>query len=136
MSLSSDRACEANRDAHLCRHYDALTRYLSDGRLPIDNGLTERLFRRVAIVRKNALFVGSHDGGRRAAVLFSILGSCELLGVNPVAYLSDILPRLARGLSVATDLPALMPAAWILDHHEVRVSAMHVQRYTDFGADA
>jgi hypothetical protein len=58
---------------YILRHYDALTRYLDDGRIPIDNGLVERLFRRVATVRKNALFVGSHDGGRRAAVCSRII---------------------------------------------------------------
>ncbi len=103
----------------MLRHYDALTRHLDDGRIPIDNGLVERLFRRVAIVRKNALFVGSHDGGRRAAVLFSILTTCELLGLNPEAYLAGILPRLARGIRLAQDLPGLMPAAWLAANPDV-----------------
>jgi transposase len=117
---------------YLLKHYDALTRYLSDGRIPIDNGLTERLFRRIAIVRKNALFVGSHDGGRRAAVIFSILATCELLGINPAMYLADILPTLARGLSIEVDLPPLMPAAWIDAHPEARVPRMNVQLVTEF----
>lgn len=120
---------------YLLRHYEALTRYLTDGRLPIDNGLIERLFRRVAIMRRNALFVGSHDGGRRAATLFSLLGTCELLGLDPVAYLSDLLPRLARGISIATDLPDLMPAAWLARHPEARVARLNVQRVTDFADD-
>jgi transposase len=117
---------------YLLRHYAALTRYLTDGRIPIDNGLTERLFRRVAIVRKNALFVGSHDGGRRAAVLFSIFATCELLGVNPAAYLADVLPRLARGIALATDLPALMPAAWLERHPDASVTTLNVRRVTAF----
>jgi len=136
--------CEAVRDTgppssllvvaanYLLRHYEALTRYLSDGRIPIDNGLTERLFRRIAIVRRNALFVGSHDGGRRAAVFFSILGTCELLGINPAAYLTDVLPRLARGIRIAKDLPSLMPAAWIEAHPEARVPALNARRVTEF----
>jgi transposase len=121
---------------YLLRNYDALTRYLGDGRIPIDNGLTERLFRRIAIVRRNALFVGSHDGGRRAAVLFSIFGTCELLGINPAAYVADVLPRLARGISIAQDLPALMPAAWIDAHAGARVPALNVRRVTEFADDA
>ena len=116
---------------YVLRHYDALTRYLADGRIPIDNGLTERLFRRVAIMRRNALFVGSHDGGRRAAVLFSIFATCELLGINPAAYLADVLPRLARGITIATDLPDLMPAAWIERHPDARVKPLNVRRLTD-----
>ncbi|MCA9619323.1 MAG: IS66 family transposase, partial [Myxococcales bacterium] len=120
---------------YLLRHYDALTRYLTDGRLPIDNGLVERLFRRVAVVRKNALFVGSHDGGRRAAVLFSILGTCELIGLEPVAYLSDVLPKLARGITIATDMPDLMPAAWLARHPEASVPRLNVPRLTEFQDD-
>ncbi len=120
---------------YLLRHYEALTCYLTDGRLPIDNGLIERLFRRVAVVRKNALFVGSHDGGRRAATLFSVLGTCELIGLDPVAYLSNVLPRLARGISITADLPDLMPAAWLERHPEARVPRLNVQRVTDFADD-
>jgi len=117
---------------YLLRHYEALTRYLDDGRIPVDNGLVERLFRRVATVRKNALFVGSHDGGRRAAVLFSILTTCELLGLNPEAYLAGVLPQLARGIRLAQDLPALMPAAWLAANPEAAVPALNVQRVSRF----
>ena len=117
---------------YILRHYDALTRYLDDGRIPIDNGLVERLFRRVATVRKNALFVGSHDGGRRAAVIFSILTTCELLGLNPEAYLADVLPTLARGIRLAEDLPALMPAAWLAAHPDAAVPALNVQHVSRF----
>ena len=119
---------------YILRHYEALTRYLTDGRIPIDNGLVERLFRRVAIMRKNALFVGSHDGGRRAAVIFSILTTCELIGLNPEAYLADVLPRLARGISLADDLPALMPHAWLEAHPDAAVPAMNVQRVSRYDA--
>jgi len=117
---------------YILRHYEAITRYLTDGRIPIDNGLVERLFRRVATVRKNALFVGSHDGGRRAAVIFSILTTCELIGLNPEAYLADILPRLSRGIRLADDLPALMPHAWLEAHPEAAVPAMNIQRVSRF----
>ncbi len=120
---------------YLLRHYDAITRYLTDGRIPLDNGLVERLFRRVAIVRKNALFVGSHDGGRRAAVIFSVLTTCELIGLNPEAYLADILPRLSRGICLADDLPALMPHAWLAAHPEAAVPAMNIQLVSRFDDD-
>ncbi len=117
---------------YIINHYDALTRYLDDGSIPIDNGLVERLFRRIATVRKNALFVGSHDGGRRAAVIFSILTTCEIIGLNPEAYLADVLPRLARGIRIAEDLPALMPAAWLADNPDAAIPAMNVQKVSTF----
>ena len=94
-------------------HEDALMRFLDDGALPIDNGMVERLHRIVAVTRKNFLFAGSHAGGERAAIAYSIIASCELAGVNPIEYLADILPKLARGgIVVATDIPPMLPAAW------------------------
>lgn len=101
--------------AYLINHQVALMRFLEDGAFPIDNGLVERLHRRPAIGRRNFLFVGSHAGGERAAIAYSILGTCRLLGLNPVAYLSDIVPALARGVE-REDLAALMPKAWLLAH--------------------
>ena len=100
------------------RHEIALRRFLADGRIPIDNGAVERMHRRPAIVRKNMLFAGSHDGARRAAVMFSIFATCELLGVNPALYLADVFPKLARGISIRHDLPALMPGPWLARNPE------------------
>jgi transposase len=93
-------------------HKAALTRFLDDGEMPIDNGVVERLHRVPAITRRNFLFVGSHNGGHRAAVAYSILASCEMADVNPAEYLADVLPKLARGIVVARDVPAMLPAAW------------------------
>ena len=89
----------------------ALTRFLDDGALPIDNGIVERLHRRPAIGRRNYLFAGSHAGAERAAIAYSVCATCSLLGINPVEYLADVLPRLARGVS-EQELVALTPAAW------------------------
>jgi hypothetical protein len=97
---------------YLLNHRVALTRYLDDGILPIDNGIVERLHRRPAITRRNFLFAGSHAGAERAAIAYSMLASCEIAEVNPVEYLADILPRLARGVVIARDIPAMTPAAW------------------------
>lgn len=89
-----------------------LRRYLDDGRLPIDNGIVERLHRLPAIGRRNFLYAASYAGGERAAIAYSLIASCELVGVNPEAYLADVLPRLQRdGLKLA-DVPAMLPAAW------------------------
>jgi hypothetical protein len=95
---------------YLINHRVALTRFLDDGILPIDNGIVERLHRMPAITRKNFLFAGSHAGAERAAIAYSILGSCALVDVNPIDYLADVLPRLARGIVVARDVPLMLPA--------------------------
>lgn len=97
---------------YLLNHQIALTRFVQDGRLPIDNGIVERLHRRPALGRRNYLFAGSHTGAKRAAIAYSILSTCHLVGINPTEYLADILPRLSRTIVIARDLPPLMPAAW------------------------
>ena len=89
---------------------------MAAGVFPIDNGIVERLHRRPAIGRRNFLFAGSHAGAERAAIAYSVLASCHLAGVNPNDYLADVLPRLARGgISVARDIPPMLPAAWKRD---------------------
>jgi len=98
---------------YLLNHQIALTRFLDHGDLPIDNGIVERMHRIPAVTRKNFLFAGSHAGAERAAIVYSIIASCILAGVDPVAYLADVLPKLARdGLVLKRDVPALLPAAW------------------------
>ena len=96
---------------YMLNHHVALGRFLTDGVIPIDNGPAERLHVRCAIARKNFLFAGSDDGGERAAIAFTILGSCRLVGVNPLEYLADVLPILTRDIRLA-DMPALLPVHW------------------------
>lgn len=96
---------------YMTNHKVALGRFLEDGVIPIDNGIVERLHVRAALTRKNYLFAGSDTGGERAAIAYTILGCCRLAGVNPVEYLTDVLPRLARGVRLR-DVPAMLPAAW------------------------
>jgi hypothetical protein len=96
---------------YLTNHEIALRRFMEDGVIPIDNGIVERLHVRAALTRKNFLFAGSDAGGERAAIAYTILGCCQLAGVNPVEYLRDVLPRLARKVRLA-DVPDLMPARW------------------------
>lgn len=90
--------------------WTALQRYLEDGRLAIDNNATERSLRGVAVGRKNWLFTGSEAGGRRAAVLYSIVESCRRLHLDPFAYIRDVLPRLSSHL--AREVEQLTPAGW------------------------
>jgi transposase len=76
-------------------HWRALTRFLDDGLLEIDNS-AERALRCVAMGRKNYLFAGSDSGGERAAVLYSLIGSAKLNGLDPERYLRSVLSRIAE----------------------------------------
>jgi len=75
--------------------WSALLRFCEDGRVEMDNNAAERALRAVALGRKNYLFGGSDAGGERAAAIYSLLGSVELNGVDPEAYLSSVLRRIA-----------------------------------------
>ncbi len=75
--------------------WEALNRYLEDGRLDIDNNASERAIRAVAIGRKNWLFAGSHEGAKRTALIYSLVGSCRLLKIDPFEYLRDVIDRTA-----------------------------------------
>src|ERR1022692_1599018 len=75
--------------------WPALTRYCADGRLEIDNNAAERALRVVALGRKNYLFAGSDTGGERAASIYSLIGSAKLNGLDPEAYLREVLTRIA-----------------------------------------
>ena len=91
--------------------WGALTRFLEDARLKLDNNAAERQLRRVAVGRKNWLFAGSDEGAERACVLYSLVASCKLHGVNPWEYLRDILLRI--GEHPARDVLALSPKGWM-----------------------
>ena len=75
--------------------WEALTRYVEDGSLEIDNNAAERALRAVALGRKNYLFAGSDAGGERAATLYSLIGTAKLNGLDPEAYLRNVLSRIA-----------------------------------------
>jgi transposase len=75
--------------------WDALTRYIEDGHVEIDNNAAERSLRGVALGRKNYLFAGSDAGGERAAAIYSLVGSAKLNGLDPEAYLREVLTRIA-----------------------------------------
>jgi transposase len=74
--------------------FDRLMLYTSNGKLEIDNNLVENAIRPVAIGRKNYLFAGSHNGARRAAMLYSFLGTCKINDVNPFEWLRNTLEKI------------------------------------------
>ena len=75
--------------------WPSLARYAEDGRIEIDNNAAERALRAVAIGRKNYLFAGSDAGGKRAAAIYSLIGTAKLNGINPQAYLREVLTNIA-----------------------------------------
>ena len=93
------------------KRWAALTRYCDDGRLEIDNLIAERALRGVAIGRRNWLFAGSQTGGERAAAIYSIIQTCKLNSVEPFAYITDVMQKIAEGWPNAR-IDELMPWAW------------------------
>jgi hypothetical protein len=91
-------------------NWTALVRYTEAGFLSIDNNVAEREMKRIAVGRKNWLFVGSANGGKTAAVLFSFTSTCHRLKIEPWAYLQDVLSRLPR--ASADNLAELLPDRW------------------------
>jgi transposase len=93
LSRKSETAAAIN---YALGRWPALVRYCDDGLLEIDNNAAERALRAVALGRKNYLFAGSDAGGERAAVIYSLLGSAKLNGLDPEAYLTSVLRRIAE----------------------------------------
>jgi hypothetical protein len=75
--------------------WTALTRYVDDGRIEIDNNAAERAIRALVLGRRNYLFAGSDGGGETAARLYSLIGTCRLNGIDPHRYLRYVLERIA-----------------------------------------
>ena len=89
---------------------EALSRFITDGRLEADNNIAENAIRGIALGRKNYLFAGSDTGGERAAAIYTIVETAKLNGVNPEAYLCDTLAKIAEGHPI-TRIDELMP--WV-----------------------
>jgi transposase len=91
-------------------HWNALIRPLDAGFLEIDNGASERAMKPVALGRKNWLFAGSDEGGKTAATLMSLCATCKELGVEPFAYLRDVLERVST--HPHSRIEELLPDRW------------------------
>ena len=76
--------------------WEALTRYCDDGRIELDNNSAERAIRLLVLGRRNYLFAGSDSGGESAAIIYTLVGSALLNGVEPYAYLREVLGRIAE----------------------------------------
>ena len=95
-------------------NWKALVRYAQDGKLDIDNNASERDLRPIATGRRNYTFFGSDNGGRTAAVLYSLIASAKRHGLDPFVYLRDVLARISDHPS--NKLHELLPDHWKLAH--------------------
>ena len=102
-----------NAVSYAQNQWQALRRYTEDGRLSIDNNVSERTLRQQAIGRKNWLFLGSEQAGQRAAVLFTVLAGAKRHRIEPWAYLREILLRLHADDS---RIDEMLPDRWAADH--------------------
>jgi len=100
--------------AYVLNHWPAFVRYTEEGYLSIDNNLSERTLRAIAIGRNNWKFVGAASAGERAAIHYTIVGTCRHLGLDPFAYLRDVLPALhaLRDTPTPEQLRDLLPNTW------------------------
>lgn len=106
-------------------NWTALTRFVGDGRIDAHNNAAERALRGVAIGRKNYLHVGSDAGGRTAAVMYTLLGTAKLNGINPQRYLRHVLEHLPDHPSNRIDelLPWAVAAKWADEEKELPLAA-------------
>lgn len=95
---------------YLLRNFRELGRFLRFATIPPDNNVAEAALRRVALGRKNFLFVGGEDAGHDLAVLYTLVACCEKHGINPVDYVTDVLTRVHS--HPARDVLELLPHRW------------------------
>jgi transposase len=107
---------------YVLSRWDSFTRYCEKGFLDIDNNLSERMIRPVAIGRKNYLFLGSDNGGKAAAVWYSLIATAKTHSVEPWAWCKSLIEQLTELGESPTpdDLLPLLPAAWLAEHPEAR----------------
>lgn len=93
-------------------HWSGLIFFLDDGRLELDTNTVERAIRPVTITRKNALFAGDDRGGRHWAIIVTLVQSAKLNGVEPLAWLTNVLERIVSGRTKRHELETLLPWNW------------------------
>lgn len=104
---------------YLTRQAGPLSRFLEDPRLPIHNNASERSLRHVAVGRNNWMIFASERGGKVACALYSLMLSCRALDIDPEAYLTDCLERVAT--TPVSQIASLTPWAWAEAHPEARI---------------
>jgi transposase len=112
LDLVSQGSALAGAIRYGLRHWEGLCRFLEDGRLEMDTNTVEREIRPVATTRRAALFAGSEGGGQNWAIATTLIRTAILNGVNPQAWLTDVLERMVRGETKSTALHTLLPWTW------------------------
>jgi len=102
--------------------WSTLTVYLADGRVEIDNNLVENAIRPTAIGKKNWLFVGDADAGERSAIIYTLIESCRRRGLDPYAYLKDVLTRLPHMTN--RQIPEVTPEAWVKSQRPLQMQTV------------
>jgi transposase len=108
----SGKSTLAEAIRYALRHWTGLVLFLEDGRLELDTNTIERAIRPIALGRKNSLFAGSDGGARHWAIVASLVATAKLNGVEPLAWLTDVLERMVSGRTKAPELERLLPWAW------------------------
>jgi transposase len=108
----SGKSALAEAIRYALRHWQGLVLFLEDGRLELDTNTIERAIRPIALGRKNALFAGSDGGARHWAMVASLVATAKLNGVEPLAWLTDVLERMVSGRIKSHALDTLLPWAW------------------------
>jgi transposase len=97
LQLISQKTKLAEAIRYTLSRWQGLCLFLDDGRIEIDNNVIERSIRPLALTRKNALFAGSDGGAEHWAVIASLIETCKLIGIEPYAYLADVITRIVDG---------------------------------------
>ena len=96
--------------SYLLRHYDELTAYLDIAKMPIDNNDTEREIRAMVMGKKAYLYCRTEESCQRAAMMYSLLGACKVLGKDPEKWLAHVLKHI--GSTKPENLHRLLPEEW------------------------
>jgi hypothetical protein len=111
LALVSQKSKLAEAIRYALARWPGLCRFLDDGRVEIDSNVVERAIRPIALNRKNALFAGSDGGGEHWATIASLVETCKLNGVDPQAYLADVIARIVAG-HPQSQIDDLSPSAY------------------------
>ena len=111
LALISQKTKLAEAIRYALSRWDGLTRFIDDGRIEIDSNVVERAIRPITLNRKNALFAGSDGGVENWAIVASLIENCKLNGVDPQAYMADVLTKIVNG-HLVSKLDELMPWAY------------------------
>jgi transposase len=119
----SGRSKLAQAIRYTFNHWEGLCRFVDDGRIELDTNIVERAMRPIALGRKNALFAGSDSGGNHWSIVATLIQTAKLNGVEPLAWLADVLKRMVSGQTKHHQLDQLLPWNWKLPNQPQAISS-------------